>query len=145
MQALKQLLAIITAALIGGVFGSVIIVGAQDGVISTNDVVGFAVRGGSLGALVAIISSTALVLFGMYARPACVGLGIAQLGVSVWMTTSDDSGAPFALIGVAVLAGVLADFIARRADDTVSAAAAAAPQGPDSESSDASEEVRSEN
>lgn len=79
----------------------------------------------------------ALVLFDTYARFVCMGLAIVDFGRSGWMTVFHDNGASDVLIGFAILAGVLADFIARRADETVSAAAAVAPQGQNLESTDA--------
>ncbi|MGW3768261.1 hypothetical protein [Actinomadura verrucosospora] len=99
-------------------------------VISGEDVVGAVMLGGAVGTMFAVIASAGIVLLGKVASRTLLGSGLATLGLIVF-------GARVPLlcvIGLALLAGVLADHIAGRAG-TVGAAGTVAPQGQHPESS----------
>ncbi|WP_433477268.1 hypothetical protein ACQPZP_09555 [Spirillospora sp. CA-142024] len=133
MKGILNLLTVVAATLIGGVSGSLITIKAEPGVVGTTEAVGFAVDGGARGAAIAIIASSSVVIFGKVARAVSLILGFMFLCVGCWMgALGHYHGAAVAIIGLSVLAGVLADFIARRADVDVSAAVTAKVQKPQS-------------
>ncbi|MEU9837800.1 hypothetical protein AB0C69_01115 [Actinomadura sp. NPDC048032] len=130
MKGLTNLLTILVAALLGGSVGSVVFVVSMGDVISGEDVVGAVMLGGAVGTMFAIIASAGIVLLGKVASHTLLGSGLATLGLIVF-----GAKAPLlCVIGLGLLAGVLANYIAGRAG-TVSAAGTVAPQGQHPESS----------
>ncbi|MEV0661378.1 hypothetical protein ACIBI3_06680 [Actinomadura luteofluorescens] len=134
MKGLTNLLTILVAAIIGGVTGSQVYVMSLVGDVSGEDVVRAVMLGGTVGAMLAIIASVGIVLLGKVASYTMLGSGLVMLGLSGFMSVFSHKGPLACAVGLAFLAGVLADYIAGRAG-TVSAAGTVAPQGQNPKSS----------
>jgi hypothetical protein len=134
MKAGTNLRAILVAALVGGIAGSVVLVVSMAGAISASHVGEVATLGGVVGAFFAISSSAVIALFGTVGRYAILGTGFAALGRSGYLLVFGHGGAVYCAVGLALFAGVLADSITRRAG-MVRAAGTATPQGQDLKSS----------
>ncbi|MEU9871673.1 hypothetical protein AB0C87_27935 [Actinomadura sp. NPDC048021] len=142
MRGLTNLLTILVAAIIGGVTASQVSLMSLVGDVSGQDVVRAVMLGGAVGAMLAIIASVLIViiagvgtvLLGKVASYTMLGCGLVILGLSGFMFAFGDQGPLACAMGLGILAGVLADYIAGRTG-TVSAAGTVAPQGQNPKSS----------
>ncbi|MEV4007481.1 hypothetical protein [Actinomadura sp. NPDC049753] len=133
MRGVPNLLAILVAALAGGIAGCVVTKASTVGVISAEGGPAAYMLGGAAGAFFAVIAAV-VVSFGKTVSIACLTCGLANLGLAGCMIAFGAAWATWGILGFGLLAGVFADFLARR-PAAVQAAGTGASQGQDPTSS----------
>ncbi|NDU76419.1 hypothetical protein GWI34_27880 [Actinomadura sp. DSM 109109] len=136
MRGVTNLLTVLVAALVGGITCGVTITISMVGVISAEEAPGTFMLSGAVGAFFAVIAAAVIVSFGKAVRSAFLGAGLGNFVLAGCMFAFGVSWAPLGTLGFSLLAGVFADFIARR-PGAVEAAGTAASQGQDPTSSGA--------